>query len=83
MEEDAGPLTSQKFDVKTSFLDEIFKEEFTNVLLAAKCIYEEQNLLANQPPQKISFVSLAMVDEISKATINVLNKGYISTEWKN
>ena len=57
-----------------------FKGEFTNALLAARCNYEEHNLLTNKPPEKISYVSLAMVDEISKATINVLNEGIVSME---
>ncbi|XP_011702627.1 PREDICTED: uncharacterized protein LOC105458780 [Wasmannia auropunctata] len=76
MEEDAGPSTSQELsDIEErSFLNENFKGEFTNALLIAKSIYEERNLLTNKPPEKISSVSLAMAEEISKATINVLNE---------
>lgn len=41
MVEDAEPV-----EERFSFLDEIFKGEFTNALLAAKHIYEENNLLS-------------------------------------
>jgi len=76
MEKDAEPSTSQELsDIEErSFLNENFKGEFTNALLVAKSIYEEQNLLTNTPPEKISSVSLAMAEEISKATINILNE---------
>lgn len=79
MEEDAGPSTSEELSEieERSFLNEHFKGEFTNALLAAKSIYEEQNLLTNEPPDKISSVSLAMAEEISKATINVLNESVV------
>lgn len=83
MEKDAGPSTSRELDMdlgERSFLDENFKGEFTNALLAANCIYEEQNLLTNKPHEKISSVSLAMAEEISKATISVLNEGIVTTE---
>ncbi|XP_070171198.1 uncharacterized protein [Polyergus mexicanus] len=78
-----GPSTSRELDMdlgERSFLDENFKGEFTNALLAANCIYEEQNLLTIKPPEKISSVSLAMAEEISKATISVLNEGIVTTE---
>jgi hypothetical protein len=83
MEKDTGPPVSQKLDMnfgERSLLDENFKGEFTNALLAANCIYKKQNLLTNNPPEKMSSVSLAMADEISKATINVLNEGVIVME---
>lgn len=83
MEDDARPSTSQELPVdltERSLLDDVFKGEFTNALLAANAIYEEQNLLTKNPPQKISSVSLAMAHEISKATINIINDCIISTE---
>ena len=83
MEKDAAPSTSQNLDIDfggRSFVDEHFKGEFMNTLLAARCIYKEHNLLSNKPPEIISSVSLAMAVEISKATINVLKKGIVSME---
>lgn len=80
MKKDAGPSTSRELDmdlVERSFLDENFKGEFTN---ATNSIYEKENLLTNKPPEKISSVSLAMAEEISKATINVLNESIVTTE---
>lgn len=84
MEEDATPSTSQ--DVtdmdfgERSFLDEHFKGDFTNALIAAKSIYEEQGLLTDKPPERITSVSLAMAKEISKITINVLNENIVITD---
>lgn len=84
MEEDATPLTSQgvtDMDLgERSFLDEHFKGEFTNALIAANSIYEEQGLLTDEPPERITSVSLAMAEEISKVTINVLNEGIVVTD---
>ena len=82
VEKDAGPLISQEFsDIEErSFLNENFKGEFTNAFFAAKSIYEERNLLINKPPEKISSVSLAMTEEISKATLNVLNECIVDEE---
>ena len=79
----AGPSTSQNLDIdfgERSFVDAHFKGEFMNAFLAARCIYEEHNLLTNKPPEKISSVSLAMAVEISKATINVFKK--VLFQWK-
>jgi len=84
MEEDATPSTSQgvtDMDFgKRSFLDEHFKGEFTNALIAAKSFYEEQGLLTDKPLERITFVSLAMAEEISKATKNVLNESIVTTD---
>ncbi|KYM98426.1 hypothetical protein ALC62_10866 [Cyphomyrmex costatus] len=76
MEKDAGPSTSEELSEieERSFSNENFKGEFTNALLAAESIYKERNLLTNKPPKKISSVSLAMAEQISKATLNVLNE---------
>lgn len=66
MEKEARPSTSSKFDMEDlgerSFLDEIFKGEFTNALLVAESIYKERNLLTNNPSETISSVSLAMAE---------------------
>lgn len=81
--ENATPSTSRQFDVdveERSFMDDNFKGEFTNALLYANQMYEEQNLLTKEPPEKITSVSIAMAKEIHKAIINVLNDGYVTTE---
>ena len=84
-EQEAGPSTSQNLVIdfgEKSFVEEHFKGEFKNAFLAARCIYEDHNLLTDKPPEKISSVSLAIADEINKVRINVLNKGIVSTEEK-
>jgi hypothetical protein len=57
----------------------ILKEKLRTLFLLQD-VSTKNNLLTNKPPEKISYVSLAMVDEISKATINVLNEGIVSME---
>ena len=50
MEKEVGLSTSQNLDIdfgERSFVDENFKGKFTNALLAARCIFEEHNLLTN------------------------------------
>jgi len=54
MDKDAGPSTSKSVTdfSERSFCDEDFKGEFTNALLVANRIYEKQNLLSKNPPEK-------------------------------
>lgn len=55
MEKDAEPSTSKSAYMdfgERSFCDEDFKGEFTNALYVANRIYEKQNLLTKNPPEK-------------------------------
>lgn len=81
MEEEAGPSTRTEVEpIDSSFENEKFKGEFTNALLAANAIYHQHHLITDHPPCEINSVSLAMAEEISKVTMDLINEFWISTE---